>query len=412
MKKMISAALLASFMAYSPVAFAATSQEEGKAEASKESKQLVLNSFKDNWMISIEGGANFNLGPDDSHAKFGERIAPVFGLNVEKWFSPVIGLRLGVDYYGFKGATSDPLAHGVSTEMIKEGYFKQSFESIYPSLDVMGDLSSLFCGYRDRVYSPILYVGLGVPVAISGDGNIADFQNMGMRGGLLNRFRVAEAWAINLDIRFDVFENRYASEIGHGKQLSALVGVTYKFKGRGWNAPYVKYPEAVGDALVAKVSDLEKANADLNEQLANSKRELADRNETIANLTKENKDLNDALQNCDKNHYVTVYFGIGSSKLTSKDRKVLKAVAEAMKATDKEYAIVGYADAGTGTAERNAELRMERAKSVEAALVSYGVPESRLHPEACNETLGLGAEELDRVARIAFTKKKLSYDNK
>ncbi len=55
-------------------------------------------------MISLEGGVDFSLGRFDSHADFGKRIAPVFGLNVEKWFSPVIGLRLGADYYGMKGA--------------------------------------------------------------------------------------------------------------------------------------------------------------------------------------------------------------------------------------------------------------------------------------------------------------------
>ena len=99
MKKTVSAILLTGVFAAMPAMVAAASQEEAKTEPSKE---IVLNKFKDNWMISLEGGVDFSLGRFDSHADFGKRIAPVFGLNVEKWFSPVIGLRLGADYYGMK----------------------------------------------------------------------------------------------------------------------------------------------------------------------------------------------------------------------------------------------------------------------------------------------------------------------
>ena len=234
MKKTVSAILLTGVFAAMPAMVAAASQEEAKTEPSKE---IVLNKFKDNWMISLEGGVDFSLGRFDSHADFGKRIAPVFGLNVEKWFSPVIGLRLGADYYGMKGAAL--WGNGMSGEMLDNTYYKQSYALITPALDVMGDLASLFCGYRERVYSPILYVGMGIPIAVSGDGDIADCVNMGMRGGLLNRFRLSDAWAINLDLRFDVFEETVAGEGNHAKTLSALVGVTYKFKGRGWNAPVV-----------------------------------------------------------------------------------------------------------------------------------------------------------------------------
>ena len=90
MKKTVSAILLTGVFAAMPAMVAAASQEEAKTEPSKE---IVLNKFKDNWMISLEGGVDFSLGRFDSHADFGKRIAPVFGLNVEKWFSPVIGLR-------------------------------------------------------------------------------------------------------------------------------------------------------------------------------------------------------------------------------------------------------------------------------------------------------------------------------
>ena len=54
--------------------------------------------------------------------------------------------------------------NGMSGEMLDNTYYKQSYALITPALDVMGDLASLFCGYRERVYSPILYVGMGIPI--------------------------------------------------------------------------------------------------------------------------------------------------------------------------------------------------------------------------------------------------------
>ncbi len=388
MKKTVFAALLVATGVAAPAVFAAAPQEEAKAEPSKE---IVLNSFKDNWMISLEGGADFSLGRFDSHADFGQRIAPVFGLNVEKWFSPVLGLRLGADYYGLKGAAR--WGNGIGGEMLDNGYYKQSYNLVVPALDVMGDLASLFCGYRERVYSPILYIGMGIPVAVSGDGDIANGVNMDMRGGLLNRFRLSDAWAINLDLRFDVLEATIAGEGNHAKAFSALVGVTYKFKDRGWKAPEVpvvapvvgKYSDAEGDALVAQLRDANRKIANLEQQLAECKNRPAEK------VVEEPAPV------------VTVYYNINSSDLQSKDRVVLKAVARAIKANEgKKYVITGYADSETGTAAFNAKLRKARAERVYDALVSYGVNPDQLEQKSSDAKLDrFGSYILDRAATIA-----------
>ena len=388
MKKTVFAISLAVAFVGMPSVVAAASQEEAKSEPSKE---IVLNDFKDNWMISLEGGVDFSLGRFDSQAAFGKRIAPVFGLNVEKWFSPIIGLRLGVDYYGMKGAAQ--WGNGIGGEMLDDTYYKQSYSLVFPALDVMGDLASLFCGYRERVYSPILYVGMGIPVAVSGDGDIADHLNIGMRGGLLNRFRLNDAWAINLDIRMDVMETTVAGEGNHGKALSALVGVTYKFKDRGWRAPEIpvvapvvgKYSDAEGDALVAQLREANRKIADLEQQLAACKNRPAEK------VVEEPAPV------------VTVYYNINSSELQGKDRVVLKAVAKAIKANkDQKYVITGYADNETGPASFNAKLRKARAERVYDALVSYGVLPDQLEQKTSDAKLDrFGSYILDRAATIS-----------
>lgn len=388
MKKTVFAVLLMATGVATPAMLAAVPQEEAKTESSKE---IVLNSFKDNWMISLEGGADFSLGRFDSNASFGKRIAPVFGLNVEKWFSPIIGLRLGADYYGIKGAAL--WGNGLSGEMLDNTYYKQSYGLIVPGLDVMGDLASLFCGYRERVYSPILYVGMSVPVGISGEGDIPNWANMGMRGGLLNRFRLSDAWAINLDLRFDVLETTVSNEGNHGKAFSALVGVTYKFKDRGWKSPEIpvvapvvgKYSDAEGDALVAQLRDANRKIANLEQQLAECKNRPAEK------VVEEPAPV------------VTVYYNINSSELQSKDRVVLRAVAKAIKANEgKKYVITGYADSETGTAAFNAKLRKARAERVYDALVSYGVNPDQLEQKTSDAKLDrFGSYILDRAATIS-----------
>lgn len=388
MKKTVFAASLMVAAVAVPATLAAAPQEDAKTEPSKE---IVLNSFKDNWMISLEGGADFSLGRFDSHADFGKRIAPVFGLNVEKWFSPVIGLRLGADYYGLKGAAL--WGNGIGGEKFDNGYYKQSYALVTPALDVMGDLASLFCGYRERVYSPILYIGMGIPVVVAGDGTTVDGVNMGMRGGLLNRFRLSDAWAINLDLRFDVLEATIADEGNHAKTFSALVGVTYKFKDRGWNSPEVpvvapvvgKYSDAEGDALVAQLRDANRKIANLEQQLAECKNRPAEK------VAEEQAPV------------VTVYYNINSSDLQSKDRVVLKAVAKAIKANEgKKYVITGYADSETGTAAFNNKLRKARAERVYDALVSYGVNPDQLEQKTSDAKLDrFGSYILDRAATIS-----------
>ena len=70
--------------------------------------------------------------------------------------------------------------------------------------------------------SHTLLQGMGKKIVYSGPG--------GMRGGLLNRFRLSVGWATNLYLRFAVLETTVSNEGNHGKAFSALVGVTYKFK--------------------------------------------------------------------------------------------------------------------------------------------------------------------------------------
>lgn len=76
----------------------------------------TFNRFKDNWFIQGEGGVNVIFGQTDKVLKFGDRIAPAFGLQVGKWFSPIMAFRGGLTYLGQKGASGHDGAYGLIME--------------------------------------------------------------------------------------------------------------------------------------------------------------------------------------------------------------------------------------------------------------------------------------------------------
>ena len=67
------------------------------------SQGLLLNRMKDNWFITVEGGASFYIAPQGVHRDAADRFMPAASIYGGKWFSPVFGGRFGVNYLGLKG---------------------------------------------------------------------------------------------------------------------------------------------------------------------------------------------------------------------------------------------------------------------------------------------------------------------
>lgn len=56
---------------------------------------VQTNLFGDNWFVGANVGAQMYIGDHISEGKAGKLITPTFEINVGKWFTPGIGLRLG-----------------------------------------------------------------------------------------------------------------------------------------------------------------------------------------------------------------------------------------------------------------------------------------------------------------------------
>ena len=166
--------------------------------------------------------------------------------------------------------------------------------------------------------------------------------------GILNSFRLNDALDLNLDIRGAYVSDRFDGELGGrwGEGLwSATIGLTYKFKPRGW-----------------------------------------DRSKTIIRThdrTSELKAMQDKLITVIRTIAAAsfVVFKIDTWDLTNEARVQLSLFAENIKKADPNviYIITGYADKGTGSVERNIVLSKNRARVVYECLVNeFGVPKKQL----------------------------------
>ena len=102
-------------------------------------------------------------------------------------------------------------------------------------------------------------------------------------------------------------------------------------------------------------------------------------------------------------HRQGVYFPIGKTAITGVQGKVVNAVAEVMKESDKEYLLTGWADNYTGNDKINTRLRKGRVANVKSALVKKGVKADRLETTINDGNLtnfGAKCASLDRAVTV------------
>lgn len=343
----------------------------------------TFNRFKDNWFLTAEGGVNVVLGPTDKVLDFGDRIAPAFGLQVGKWFSPLMGFRGGLTYLGQKGAANNLGAYGLTKDangyMMHDGYYKTHIAQLGVNFDAMLNITNRWCGYKpNRVYNFIAYVGgatyFGFQHKFGKDGNdgwqTSDFDtSLALRGGFINSFNVSRQVALSLDLRYTAMSlNSEPAEYNRiGNNVSAFLGVTYLFNQRTWNAPIVPVIPVIEDCdpIKARLAECEGRLQDTQRKLDECLRRPAPKAPEAAPCIQP---------------IATTYYSIGSATVSRVDRNVLKSVAATMKAdTSVKYNVCGWADNYTGTDAVNSRLRTKRAENVKRILVANGVSADQIN---------------------------------
>lgn len=394
----------------------------------------IFNRMQDNWFIQAEGGVGVMMSFKDAEAKFGKRIAPKANLFIGKWFSPLLGVRIGGHFEQMKGIAGEATAIGRRTDLdwLKDDadktnyYGAQMFNRIGVTGDVLFNVTNWLCGYKPgRFYNAVVYAGASTSWDFyrqkygegdwkyKGDKNGVEGthdRNFALQAGLLNNFALGKHVDLLLDLRFDMVQE-HMDYPGHKTWVeypSVMLGLSYKFGKTEWNAPVVPICPPVVDYSAdldnlrnklaqanAKIQSLENALDDCKRKLKKCLDEP--KGETIVNnIINEDAPL------------ATVYFPRGKSYITPLQMEVVDAVSEVMNDENNTYKLTGWADNWTGNDAINIKLRHDRVNNVKKALEDKGIDGGRLDTETNNENhphaINLNAAPLGRCVTIERNK--------
>ena len=343
MKKLLATVLLMS----STVAF---SQEQRIKEPEK-------TTFTPHWFIQAEVGAAHTVG----EAKFTDLISPAAAVNVGYKFAPAFGARLGVSGWQAKAGWVTP----------SQTY---QYKYLQGNLDLMADLSTLFCGFNPkRVFNGYIFGGVGLNHAFDNDEANAldtrsheleylwqDKQNLvAGRFGLGCDLRLNDRLAINIEGNANVLSDKFNSKKAGNCdwQFNVLVGLNIKLgKSYKKTAPVYYEPEPIVEQP--------------NPQPVVKQPEP----EPVAVVVEPMK------QN--------IFFALNSALLQKDQQSKIDAMVAYMeKYPASKVAITGYADKETGNPRINMTLSEKRAKNVAEVLKAKGITADRIKVDYKGDTV-------------------------
>ena len=355
-KTILGALAVASLLSFS---FSASAQENNNRD---ENGKVVRgsyesNKFWDNWFLGIGGGVNAVVG-DHAKNKIGGLAVDV---NVGKWFTPTLGLRIG--YKGIKNSFE-----------LKDGFVSplndKKFNQHFIHADVMWNMLESIDGYKEtRFYNLIPYMQFGV----LGIENLK-YPEYGAGAGLLNTFRLGKCVDLSVDLSAIIARGRCLGVVTHTKYValpSATIGLVFNlskksnFDRHSTVTPVVVPLPFTADqynALKNRVAALEAENAALKDE--------------IAFLKANPKEVEKIVEVAGP---VTLYFDSNSAKISVREKAHLDYYIENILAkSDNKITVTGFADSKTGTKAVNDRIAGKRAEAVKDHLVKNGVAADRI----------------------------------
>ena len=364
------AALAASIMA-APVSVNA--QENGNRD---EFGNIVrgpyeTNQFGDNWFIGLGGGINLFLN-DGSDVKIG----PSLDVNLGKWFTPSVGMRMGYQGLNF---FSD------NQPQMKYGY-------MYIHGDFLWNMSNALSGYKEtRFWNLVPYLHAGYFRSYGLDGYDFADNELAVGGGLLHNLRLTDRIDLIIDMRATVVNGRVQEDSGVGVLPSVTMGFAVDLGWPGFvrtstilgaveaaNAEKTAILEAGILALEAANASLEAENADLMKKNKALKKNIKDLEQAVSAEVVEYSEMSP----------ITVYFNIGQTVLDEKEMKHLDFYAKNIiekvdSGSDVMITVMGSADSNTGTTKRNQYLSDARGRYIMDVLkTKYGIQADRMSIKA------------------------------
>ena len=313
------------------------------------------NKARDNWFISIAGGASVLLGDQNGEADFKNRLNFAPQVSFGKWFNP---------YLAFRAQLNGGILHGFEGDNAR---YMQHNKYFAAHVDLLWDVTNFWAPYREsKVFRLIPWVGFGYAQRFKTTEALERprTESPTLNAGILTAFRLSKRVDLNVEIQGSLLNEQFNRvDMYHLTdgivQLSA--GLTFKLGKTDFEV-------------------LEPMDYDL----------LNDLNSQINALRAENDELSKRPVSCPEcpeavttvvNNYVdnVVFFRINSAKIDKNQHINIFNTAEFMKQNDTPIKVVGYADKKTGTSSYNMSLSEKRARAVAKELIEkYGIASDRI----------------------------------
>lgn len=384
------------------------------------------NRFKDNWIISLGGGAQTIAGIDDSKGPKKDRITFAPQFSIAKYFSPIWGLRLnftGGSLHGFNDGSfgtyvkwnhgtknymgqsvvgtpgypntgpsaamltwdptwnyrwdlTDPAVYAANIGQDGDNYYwrpgreqgklyMQHIQYVQANIDFMFDFLNLVGNYNPKRFFEITpFGGIGIYNSFANMGN-DNILVAGVHGGIITKFRLSDRLGLNAEFSGSVVPDSFDGQVGDTKSMDGIAQATLS----------VAYKFGRTDWEVAEPMDYELVNR-LNDEINT----LRERNAKLAakecptcpppppvvkpEPTSDIKFLPDP-----------VFFRLDKSVIDPSEWvRIDKAATYLTEHPDVNVVVTGYADKKTGNPQYNMKLSERRAKTVAQALIEqYGI---------------------------------------
>lgn len=311
------------------------------------------NKARDNWFISIAGGASMLLGDQNNKADFGNRLnfAPQFSFG--KWFNPYLAFRMQLNggvLHGFEGNNAE---------------FMQHNKYAAGHVDLLWDVTNFWAPYREsKVFRLIPWVGFGYAQRFENQDR-SRTESPTLNAGILTAFRLSKRVDLNVEVQASLLNeqfNRVSMDHLTDGIVQASAGLTFKLGKTDFEVLQPMDYNLLND-LNGQINSLRAANDEL------SKRPVScpECEEVVAAEV-----VNNYVDN-------VVYFRLNSSKIDKNQQINIYNTAEFMKNTSAPIKVIGYADKDTGNSKYNLGLSEKRARAVAKELIDkYGISSSQI----------------------------------
>lgn len=316
--------------------------------------------------VQAQGG----VGVTFTNISVKDLVTPTFSLGVGGMFPNGLGVRLHAN--GYKSTGGLHLSNGSVT--------KYKFNYINSDIDLMLNLTNVFSKKNNNFFNVYLIGGVGFNYAWNNDelnqiasgrqyreslvyiwgeklSNRKDFYSVNVRAGLLFDVNIHKHWSVGAEFDVNSLSDRFNSKYSNKNDimLTAQLGVTYKFGFKKPRKPVTSVVSAATEYVEEKST--ESVVAPKPEPKIVIVEPIREEIFYIINKTTPSEDIID------------------------------RVVTWAKKNPGHTLMIEGYADKGTGTAEINHKLSLERAENVAKALAEAGIPESQMTVKAYGDTV-------------------------